>query len=248
MSNEKKKEEIHIFSAGENIINTFKVAKKKFHIDQIMVFKEQMEGSKNNRDDEAIENAIKELRNRSKEDDIKFSEEKVKGNDMDDVMEKIVRIKKEHAGDSFYFNLTSGRKVLALYLYTMAIWLDGIPYYVDKSQDVIRFEIPKIQREVLMKNSEYVKILRIVYDATRGYDEQIKYMDVFAKLETDFNTTAKTRNGEVRKLIMGTFSKWIRELTDRELLNEKYRDKNHKVKYLEITDNGIYALKFYRDL
>ena len=248
MSVEKEKEEVHIFSAGESIVKTFRVANKRFHIDRIIVFREQMEAPEKGEQLKKIESAIKELRDITKVDDIKYSEEKIRENDLEDLMEKMFRIKKEHEGDSFYFNLTGGRKVPALYLYTMAIWLDGLPYYVDMSGKVIQFEIPKIQREVLIKKPQYVNILRIVYDGTKDANKQIKYIEVFKKLESEFKTRRKTQNSEEAELRMGTFSKWIRELTDRELLDEMYKDHNHKVKYLGITNNGIYALKFYRDL
>ncbi|MGP6207895.1 hypothetical protein ACNF42_07715 [Cuniculiplasma sp. SKW3] len=249
MSEMKQKEEIHIFSAGENIVKTFKYANKKFHIARIIVFKEIGEKlDKDQKKIKAIENAIDELGKISEYNGIEFSVEKVGMNDPKDLMERIIEIRKKYQGDDLYFNLTSGRKVMSFYLYTMAIWIDGFPYYVDLSGEVIQFEIPKIQREILMKKPQYVDILRIVKDKDGGLGNGIRYKEVYETLQTAHKYDRNTKNGEKRKITPGTFSKWVSEMIEKDLLKDFYLENNHKVKYVSITNNGIYALKFFREL
>jgi hypothetical protein len=44
---------------------------------------------------------------------------------------------------------------------------------------------------------------------------------------------------------MGTFSKWVRLLIERKLLQEQFVENNHKSKMLSITQDGIFAVKFF---
>ena len=61
-------------------------------------------------------------------------------------------------------------------------------------------------------------------------------------------TADSTRKGGNYKLQRGTFSKWVRFLIDNKLLEEKYNEDNHKNKFLNITPDGIFAVKFFRKI
>lgn len=244
MNDKGKKEQIHIYSPGKNIGETFKAAVKKYHIDRIIVFKEILENDKSGDD---IENAIEDLRTKARNNGIEFDITKVHGNSMEEVMENIVRLRDQYPSDSFYFNLTGGRKVLALYLYTMAIWLDGFPYYVDISGDIIEFSIPRIHREILRSNPNLVKILSIIYNIQKTPEAMIKNADVYEELAKSYQPSEKSNRKGNYKLSRGTFSKWIRLLIENQLISENFMDNNHKSKFLSITRDGIFALRFFKE-
>lgn len=244
MNDSGKKEQIHIYSPGKNIGETFKAAVKKYHIDRIIVFKEILENEKSGDD---IEKAINDLRTKAGNNGIEFEITKVRGNSMEEVMENILRLRDQFPDDSFFFNLTGGRKVLALYLYTMAIWLDGFPYYVDISGDIIEFSIPKIHREILRGNPNLVKILSIIYKKQEVLETMIKNADVYEELAKSYQPSEKSNRKGNYKLSRGTFSKWIRLLIENQLISENFVENNHKSKFLSISRDGIFALRFFRE-
>ena len=239
-----EKEQIHIYTSGKNIAETFKSSVKKYHIDRIIVFNEILD---NEEDHPEIENAVESLGKKAKDNGIDFKTVKVHGNNMEEVIETMVKLKDQFPEDCFYFNLTGGRKVLALYLYTMAIWLDGFPYYVDLSGDIIEFNIPRIKRETLRGNPNLVKILQIVSEKQEGSKADVRNSDVYEELSESYQPSERTARKGNYKLSRGTFSKWIRILIENQLLSENFSDDNHKSKYLSVTRDGIFALRFFRE-
>jgi hypothetical protein len=239
-----RKSQTHIFSGGEKIVETFKSAVKEYHIDRVVVFSEilESEGGQHN-----IDKAIESLGQMARVNGIDFDRIKVIGNNMEEVMDAIVRLKNLYPEDSFYFNLTGGRKVLALYLYTMAIWIDGIPYYVDISGNILEFKIPKIRRETLRANLNLVKILQIVSNKGEKSNSKAKFSEVYEEIASIYQPLERTLRKGNYKLPMGTFSKWVRVLIENNLIEEGYIEGSHKNKYLEITTDGIFALKFFNE-
>ncbi len=235
----------HIFSAGKKITETYKTAVNRYHIDRIIVFMERME---NNNDRTEIDSAVGDLRKKSSELGIRFEVVTVSGDSIDDVRDELFKLKEDFPGEELFFNLTGGKKVLVLYLFTMALWLDGYPYYVDKSGKIIEFSIPRLHVEELKNNNNLTKILSIVYKNNGGNDMGVKNSDVYEELASEYKPSDSARKGGNYKLQRGTFSKWIRFLIDNKLLEEKYNENNHKNKLLNITSDGIFAVKFFRKM
>lgn len=239
-----RKKQIHIFSAGGKIVETFKCAVKEYHISRVIVFIEIFESKV---DQPEIEGAIESLGKLAKNNGIDFDIVKVPGNNLDGVMEAIVKLKSSFPEDCFYFNLTGGRKVLALYLYTIAIWLDGVPYYVDLSKNILEFKIPKIKRETLRGNPNLEKILFIVSSKQEKSKSEVRFTEVYEELAATYQPLERIVRRGNYKLSRGTFSKWVRVLIENNLLTEDFVKDNHKIKCLRVTRDGIFALKFYNE-
>ena len=112
---------------------TFKTALKNYSISSVIVFREtSADGKSNNKIEDEINKATSEMRGTAENLGISFEVKYVRQNDISDVRDQVLNLTKEYNNGKFFFNLTHGRKILPLFLLTMAVWLDGIPYYIDK--------------------------------------------------------------------------------------------------------------------
>ncbi|WMT50535.1 MAG: hypothetical protein RE471_06010 [Ferroplasma sp.] len=250
MNNTNKNKQFHIFSAGRNIVETYKVAVKNYSIDQIIVFVEKQnykEINNQNKSFEEINKALKNLEDTAKEIGIEFKIIKVTENDLNDVMKQVFRLREENPEANFYFNLTSGRKVLALNLFTTAIWIDGFSYYIDINKNTIEFTIPRIAPTELQNNRYLLKILEIVNNSISEQEKCVKLTEVYKELADYYKSHNNFNDNGRHKLQHGTFSKWIRKLIDNGLLTEEYIKDNHKSKCLTITKDGEFALIFFKN-
>ena len=241
MEKETPPERIHVFSSGKSMVETFKSAVNKYSIDRIVVFDEVSDDIKGRKE---IAVAIDELRRLSSEIGINFGTVSIQESNMDDVRDNVIKLTKNYKCKLF-FNLTGGRKILALYLFTMALWVNGDPYYVDRSGKVIELSIPRVHAEELDNNQNLVKILSIVNREQEKYGKPVRNSDVFRMAAAEYRPSKRLKEGGNSKLQMGTFSKWVRLLIERKLLNEQFVENNHKSKMLTITQDGIFAVKFF---
>ena len=241
MEKETPQERIHVFSSGKSMVETFKSAVNKYSIDRIVVFDEVSDDIKGRKE---IAVAIDELRRLSSEIGINFGTVSIQESNMDDVRDNVIKLTKNYKCKLF-FNLTGGRKILALYLFTMALWVNGDPYYVDRSGKVIELSIPRVHAEELDNNQNLAKILSIVNREQEKYGKPIRNSDVFRMAAAEYRPSKRLKEGGNSRLQMGTFSKWVRLLIERKLLNEQFVENNHKSKMLTITQDGIFAVKFF---
>lgn len=250
MNNTNKNKQFHIFSAGRKIVETYKVAVKNYNIDQIIVFIEKQNYKEINNQDKSFEdinNALKNLETKANEIDVGFQIIKVTENDLNDVMKQVFRLRKENPEADFYFNLTGGKKVLALNLFTTAIWIGGFSYYIDMNGNTIEFTIPRIAPTELQNNRYLLKILEIVNNSITEQEKCVKLKEVYKELADYYKSRNNFNDNGRHKLQHGTFSKWTRKLIDKGLLTEEYIKDNHKTKCLTITKDGQFALIFFKD-
>ncbi len=240
MKKEDPRENIHVFSSGKNIAETFKSAVKKFSIDKIVVFDEVLDDKQSR---EEIVSAINELRKISNEIGIKFVTVQIEENSMDDVRENVIKLTID-SKCKLFFNLTGGRKLLALNLFTMALWVNGDPYYVDRTGKIIELSIPRIHADELKGNPNLINILSIVYREHEKNGGTVRNSDVYRIAATEYRPSKKLKESGNSKLHMGTFSKWVRLLVESNLLQEQFVENNHKSKMLSITEDGVFAVKF----
>ena len=234
-------ENIHVFTSGEHIVETFKSAVKKFSIDRLVVFSEVSDGEKSK---EGINKAINDLRKLSGELGIKFETVEVREGSVDDVRDQVIKLTRDH-NCKLFFNLTSGKKVLSLNLFTMALWVNGNPYYVYLSGKIVELSIPRIHADELTGNPNLVKILSIVNNEQEKIRGPVRNVDVFKMVAEEYTPNKLLQESGNSRLQRGTFSKWVRLLIERNLLEEQYVENNHKSKTLSITQDGIFAVKFF---
>ncbi len=241
MENETSQKKVHVFSSGRNMVETFKCAVKKYRIDRIVVFDEISDDIKSRNE---IADAIDKLRKMSSDLGIIFATVNIRKSNMNDVRDNVIKLDRED-NCKLFFNLTGGRKILSLNLFTMALWVNGDPYYVDKSGEIIEISIPRIHADGLNGNPNLFKILSIVNTEQEKYGGPVRNSDIFRMVAAEYSPNKKLQEGGNSKLQKGTFSKWVRLLIERKLLSEQFVENNHKSKMLSITQDGIFAVKFF---
>lgn len=239
------KECIHIFSGGKSVDSTFSQALKRYRIDHVVVLKGKPGNSeKDKSEDEAIQKSIKVLKDYSDKVGVSVSSIVVSEDDVDNIRDAVLELQRIHPLSEFFFNITGGKKVLSLNLFTMAVWMDATPYYVDMNGDISEFSIPRIHPDNLDPEGPYFSILSIMYSLSKEGKDSVLYSDVFSKLSESYRPTVQRTKGRYPNLRRGTFSKLIRYLIDRGLLEEDYVGSNHRSKELKITRDGVFTFNF----
>ncbi len=179
--------------------------------------------------------------------DISFEVKHVRQNDISDVRDQTLNLTKEHNNGKFFFNLTHGRKVLPLFLLTMAVWLDGTPYYIDKEQEVIEINIPRMHAEEIASNKNFFSMLKILHEHSNKGERWVRYKDAYAEISKIYVSNKDGKGGRSEKLSMGTYSKWVRRLVEAHLLEQKFEDGSYKQKVLRLTGDGTFTFMFLKD-
>ena len=241
-----EKECIHIFSAGRSVDKTFISANKKFQIDRVFVFLDVQEKKTDSLEYSNIESSIKRLKKIGLSVGIQVSDINVEADNLDDVRDKILDIRDRYTESEFYFNITGGKKVLSLNLFTMSVWLNGSAYYVEKDGTIFEFSVPRIQPESLNSESLKFLVLSIVNKVTKGENDFILYSEAFDEFKRVYKPKRENDSGRYPVARKGTFSKLVRALIDDGLVKEDYLKQSHKTKTLSITPDGIFTVNFVK--
>ena len=163
---------------------------------------------------------------------------------VDNIRDAVLERQRVHPLSECFFNITGGKKVLSLNLVTMAVWMDATPYYVDISGHISEFSIPRIHPDNLDPEGPYFSILSIMYSLSNEGNDSVLYSDVFLKLGESYRPTVQRTKGRYPNLRRGTFSKLIRYLIERGLLEEDFVGAGHRSKELKITRDGVLPFNF----
>lgn len=241
-----EKECIHIFSAGRSVDKTFVSANKKFQIDRVFVFLDVHNNKPDAQEDSNIKSSNKKLKEIGLSVGIQVSDINVDADNLHDVRDKILDIRDRYPESEFYFNITGGKKVLSLNLFTMSVWINGSAYYVEKDGAIFEFSVPRIQPESLDPESLKFKVLSIVNKATKGENGFILYSEAFDEFKEVYKPKRQNDSGRYPVARKGTFSKLVRALIEDGLLKEDYLELSHKIKILNITSDGIFTFNFVK--
>ncbi|MDD4127488.1 hypothetical protein L1994_03370 [Methanomicrobium antiquum] len=146
---------IHILTAGANVDKGIQRITRFYPVEKYVIITEE-----NPPDDVqmSIEKVIEVCHSAL---DIPLDVIPYKKGDLNDLMEKIIEIRKNYPEAKLYFNITFGRKDFAIMTFMGALWLDGIGYYLPKEfEKPLEFPTPKMPMNTLSKNKLYQQILR----------------------------------------------------------------------------------------
>lgn len=159
---------IHVITAGASIYQVYLKIDSFYPVSKIIIIKEMTipdhieEEIQKVRDDCALRKKTCEL--------IVIENQKY-----DLLMEQLIQLKKTHEDDSFFFNITPGRKDIAIMTFIASLWMDGIGYYwPDELESPFEFPIPKIPIRELSKNKLHVRILQELIDRKRSNQNTIR--------------------------------------------------------------------------
>jgi len=148
---------IHILTAGENLHKIYKkLYRQGWGIDHVIILNE--EGGP-----EKVTKSIDLVKNECTDDGIPFEILSFEKGNHANLMEKVIGIRKQYpASDAkLFFNLTSGRKDIAIMTFIGSLWTNGIGYYIP--EDTIKpliLPAPRLPLERLQNNKFYRRVLQ----------------------------------------------------------------------------------------
>ncbi len=246
-SSNRLRPQIHIISEGKGMNDTFKHVLKHYRVDSIVIVREKHDESRSDsKEEKDIDTASKELFATAKVLDLFIKEIRVSPNDINAIRNEIMKLKEEHKDSDFLFNLTHGKKVIPLHLFTMAVWIDGRPYYVEKDGKILEFNIPRMHADEMNDNENLYSILAILHGNAREPGKGMRFGDLFYKLSEKYVPPRPVKGGRLPKLSKGTVSKWVRRLIESNLIREEFEDGSYKNKLLYMMNDGEFAYEFFR--
>jgi hypothetical protein len=181
----------------------------------------------------------------------------------------ILKIRKEHPGARFSFDLSAGSKDTCMALFTLSLWVQGDTCYsfAGRKGEAVqkKLPVPKTTVESVAANPNYVKILQTLY-RPEGEGEPVTRLVprsyLFLQLGGFYvpmrkkgvkiapNTTGKTdlytgKRAVLHELSQGTFSNILATMTTLDLIEEMPGPgNNRKEKTYRITPSGELVLQF----
>ena len=180
----------------------------------------------------------------------------------------VLKIKKEHPGAKFSFNLTSGSKDLTMALIAVSLWLEGDVFYSYRERKGrgadVKIPMPKMLAGNMMANPNYITILSLLYRTPGNRERSPRVLSrqyIFSQLESfyvpvrkkgvkvDLNKTGKTdvftgKKAVIPILSQGTFSNILAIMMAQDLIREvPSQDNNRKERCHSITPSGELVLQ-----
>ena len=180
----------------------------------------------------------------------------------------VQKIKKEHPGARFTFDLSGGSKDLSLALFQISLWLGGGASYAfgerkETTGLMEKLAVPIIPLSGIAANPNYLRILAVLTGASEKADASPRILPrsyLFTQLEPYYvpvkksgvrTNVSKTKTDAVTGkravipiLSQGTFSSMMNTLASADLVQEVPGPAgNRKEKYYRITASGTLALQ-----
>lgn len=240
-----ERECIHLFSPGRSIDKTFVSVSKKYRVDKIYVFVEEHRHKRENEKSSEILSAVQRLIERASILEIPVKTIRVDENNVGQIRDKVLSIRESYPDSSLYFNITGGKKVLSLYMFMMAVWINGSAYYVEeKNDDILEFSIPRIRPDNIDITGGNFQVLEVIYSLCGGNVKPVLYADAFIEFSRKYRPRRKNDAGRYPSASKGTFSKFVRHLIEDGLIVEEYSGLSRKKKILSLTSEGIFTVSF----
>lgn len=216
---------IHVITAGGSVYEAYLKIDSHYPVSKIIIIKEKETPEK-------IEGEIIKVHTdcalRKKPcDTIEFKE-----NQFEELMEQLIALRRSHPDDSFFFNITPGRKDVAIMTFIASLWIDGTGYYwPEEMERPFEFPIPKVALNELGRNKLHVAILQELHAGETENQTRIR------------NRINKNPNTQ-KELSPQTFSASV---TDMEAYGLVTRTRNGRETNVTITMAGRLAYAMLRD-
>lgn len=222
---------IHVLTPGANVFNVYLKISRHFPLSEIVLLKEEESNS-------TIEESIAETQKDCENREIPCTIVSFKNNDFEDLLEKILDLHRKYlkGGEPFslYFNVTAGRKDVAIMMFMGSLWVDGIGYYLTKEmKEPLMFPVPKVSLAKLEQNKLHCKILEILSEKTGG-----------TQIQNDLRRKIGTNPNNHKDLSAQTLSSSIDALEKHGLL---MKQPEGRVTEITITLSGRLAYTMLKD-
>lgn len=222
---------IHVLTPGANVFNVYLKISRHCPISEIVLLKED-------ESDHNIEGSIAETQKDCEKRDLPCTIVTFRKNDFEDLLEKILdlhrKYKKGEQPFRFYFNVTAGRKDVAIMTFMGSLWVDGIGYYLTKEMgEPLVLPVPKVPLAQLKQNKLHCKILELLSEKTGG-----------TYIQSELRRKIGKSPNNNKDLSAQALSSSIRALEDYDLLNKKPEGRVTKI---TITLSGRLAYSMLKE-
>lgn len=240
-------EKIHIMSAGAHVHETFPIAVNTISpADEVYIIvekwvKEDSDDPKEQKERVDIRNSIAQLETIANP----FLKKEVQirpipDNTLDKIRDEVFNIYEKNPKAQYYFNVSGGPKALSIGLFMMSLWIEGVPYHIDRKGIARTIAIPKVHIEDFQSNPNRVKILKILDEKER---KELSRKELFIKLSKEY-TAVRDRERVDRTLKDGVFNSLTSDLLKWGLITEDHTESSKKEKKYLLTPDGEFTLKF----
>lgn len=241
---------IHIMSAGQSVHKTFPTASKMisyatkvYVVVEEDVYEESDDAETNSRLQPIIE-SIEELKRIADP----FVEEgvevvKITDNTLDVIRDAVFSIYRKDKDAKYYLNISGGGKGLSIGLFMMAVWIEAVPYHIDRNGNARIISIPKFHVGKFRKNPNRVTILELLNAKS---EKSLSRKKLKEELDEKYEPI-KTSSGKAKKsLSYGVFNSLIQDLLEWGLIEQRpHKGSKKEVEYF-ITPDGQFTLQFIK--
>lgn len=148
---------IHILTAGENLHHIYKkLYRQEWGLDRVIILNEEGEPEK-------VTKSINQVQHECTSDGIPVDILSFEKGNHANLMEKVIGIRKRYPASEakLFFNITSGRKDIAIMTFIGSLWTNGIGYYIPEDTIIpLILPAPRLPLERLQNNEFYQRILQ----------------------------------------------------------------------------------------
>jgi len=259
----------HIIAAGENLPAVFAASLRDYpKITRAYVFTDTTVFYKHA--DPAIEkgrmaerNAVSAAKNTATALGIPFHDEVISAPAYTSARDALTRIRREHPGARYTFDIAGGSPALGMALIALAPWVGGTVRAMFDEKVMRPVPLPDQSPIALLANPNYQTILALLIRHGKNekkttafvpvqrqylYDQLWPlYVMVRAKKDPPVASYTKGRKA-ADELSQQTFSDFMAALVDNGLAEMEILDTNRKEKYYRITEKGEMAFRFGSDM
>jgi hypothetical protein len=259
---------IHILTAGDNLSSTYTASFRDYpDITRIYVFTDNTVYYKH-ADPEiekprlAIRHAVSAAKDTSTSIGISFTNEVISAPVYSSIRDALTRIRREHPGARYTFDLSGGSKALSLALLAIAPWVNGEVRAAFDEKILTPVPLPASSSASLLANPNYQTILALLIrhgknektttapiPVSRQYlYDQLWPLYVMVRAKKNPPTANYTKGRKAAdELTQGTFSGFMAALVDTGLAEEIHPGEGKREKSYRITEKGELAFRFGSD-
>ena len=243
----KQDKRIHIMSAGQSLHKTFPTAikhisyaTKLYVIIEDRVY-EKADKEENQIQRDAIINSIKKLEEIATpfvDDGVEVI--RIPNDTLDHIRDAVVSMYEKNKDAQYYLNLSGGTKALSIGLFMMALWIEAIPYHIDRDGNPRLIPIPKVHMGDFQKNPNRILILDILSNQP---GKSLSRRDLKNKLDKRYIPVKDSRKS-TQSISYGGFTSLIDSLIEWNLIEKRFLSDSEKEIEYHITPDGEFTLRF----
>lgn len=238
-------EHIHVMSAGQGLKSTFPLALRHYRMDRVLIVTDVPMNETADEKKNKVVMAVREITTTTEKVGLPTEILEVSSALPRDVLAKFVEFYARFPKASYYFNVTGGRKPLALSLMLASIWVGGECYYVPEVQGdeivgIQELNVPRMHLDEVRKNPNYESFL-ILLDR-RG---PMELKSAYCALQEGYIPQRRKDGSRQLNFSRPTMSKWLRQLEAWGLIvltsSSSLREKN-----VALTEEGTFTARFLK--